>query len=150
MIALVAAPIDPAALLAELAARAGAAGAIVSFAGMVRGEGGGVGGLRLDVHPVLTQSSLDGIGADTHSRFELEALTIVHRYGELVPGDPIVFVAAAAGHRRAAFDAVDYAMDRLKTDAVLWKQEMRQDGDRWIEPRPEDHVDAARWDRARI
>ena len=61
-------------------------------------------------------------------------------------GEPIVFVAAAALHRRAAFDAVDFAMDRLKLDAILWKKERRADGDRWIEARSADHAAAARWE----
>jgi molybdopterin synthase catalytic subunit len=73
---------------------------------------------------------------------------IVHRIGSLSVGDPIVFVAAAATHRRAAFDAVDFVMDRLKTSVPLWKRETRGDGDHWIEARGQDHGDAARWDHA--
>ena len=80
------------------------------------------------------------------ARFTLAALTIVHRVGVVAAGEPIVFVAAAAAHRRPAFDAVDYVMDRLKTDAPLWKCETRSDGDHWIEARPGDHRDRARWE----
>jgi molybdopterin synthase catalytic subunit len=61
------------------------------------------------------------------------------------PGEAIVFVAAAAAHRRTAFDAADFLMDQLKTRAPLWKREDGPDGRRWIEPRPADHADAARW-----
>ena len=63
----------------------------------------------------------------------------------MLPGEPIVFAAAASVHRRAAFEAADYLMDRLKTDAMFWKREDGAGGSRWIEPRPEDHDDRARW-----
>jgi molybdopterin synthase catalytic subunit len=70
---------------------------------------------------------------------------VLHRCGAIAPGEPIVFVAAAAAHRRAAFDAVDYLMDRLKTEAVFWKREDAVDGSRWIEPMDCDRADQARW-----
>ena len=138
-------PIDTAAALAEIERRARGAGAVVSFSGLVRSDGGRVTMLRLDHHPALTQASLDAIAAAAQARFDLTALTIIHRVGAVAPGDPIVFAAAAAKHRRAAFDAVDYAMDRLKTEAVLWKKEARPDGDRWVEPTLADHDHAAGW-----
>ncbi|HET9429388.1 MAG TPA: molybdenum cofactor biosynthesis protein MoaE, partial [Allosphingosinicella sp.] len=72
-------------------------------------------------------------------------LRIVHRFGTLLPGEPIVFVAAASAHRRAAFEAADYVMDRLKTDALFWKREDTASGNRWIEPRDDDHVARQRW-----
>src|SRR5688500_12893915 len=112
MIAVQAEPFDAAALLADFSARAAGAGAIASFTGLVRGEndGAAVTGLELDHHPRLTQQAIAGIGADAVARFALTNVAIVHRYGALVPGEAIVFVAAAAAHRRAAFDAVDYVM----------------------------------------
>ncbi|MEA3016439.1 MAG: molybdopterin synthase catalytic subunit, partial [Sphingomonadales bacterium] len=70
----------------------------------------------------------------------------VHRHGALAPGEAIVFVAAAAAHRRAAFDAVDYVMDRLKTDVPFWKYERRSDGAHWLEARDSDHADRRRWE----
>ena len=146
MIRLSADPFDPAAELAAFAAPG--AGAIASFTGLVRGEGGGVTALELDHHPLLTPRSLEAIEADTRARFDLLDLIIVHRHGRVLPGEPIVLIAAAAPHRRAAFDAVDYAMDRLKLDAVFWKKERRDSGDRWIEPRPDDHAAAARWEQS--
>ena len=138
-------PIDPAALLDAFARAAKGAGAIVSFIGVVRGEGE-VQELWLDHHPRLTEQAIGEVEAEAKQRFELDALTILHRVGSVSPGEPIVFVAAAAHHRRAAFDAVDYMMDRLKTDAPLWKRETRASGARWIEARPEDHADRARWE----
>lgn len=138
-------PIDPPALLDAFTSSADGAGAIVSFTGVVRG-GDGVSLLWLDHHPQLTEESIGEIYSDTRRRFALDALLIVHRVGGASPGEAVVFVAAAAKHRRAAFDAVDQAIDRLKTDAILWKRETGPGGTRWIEARPEDHSDRARWE----
>ena len=138
-------PIDPAALLEAFVRTADGAGAIVSFTGVVRGDEG-VRELWLDHHPGLTEQSIADIDANTRTRFMLDALRIVHRIGGVGAGEPVVFVAAAARPRRAAFEAVDQAMDRLKTDAILWKRETGPGGPRWIEARPQDHADRARWE----
>jgi len=138
-------PIDPTALLASFTREATGAGAIASFTGLVRGEDG-VSELWLDHHPRLTERVLGEIAEDARLRFEVAALSIVHRIGSIGVGEPIVFVAAAARHRRAAFDAVDYIMDRLKTDAPFWKREDRDGGAQWIEARAEDHDDRGRWE----
>ena len=137
-------PIDPVALLDVFTRGAQGAGAIVSFTGVVRGDDG-VRELWLDHHPKLTEASIADIDADTRARFAVDDLLIVHRIGGVGPGEPVVFVAASAKHRRAAFEAVDQAMDRLKTDALLWKRETRDDGIYWIEARAQDHADRARW-----
>jgi molybdopterin synthase catalytic subunit len=147
MIALAADPIDPPALLAAFTRAAGAAGAIVSFSGIVRPDGG-VTDLWLDHHEQLTIAAIEGLAAVASDRFGLTAIAIVHRVGSVAPGEPIVFAAAAATHRRAAFDAVDYAMDRLKTDVPLWKCESRGADRTWVEARVQDHDDAARWEEA--
>lgn len=151
MIAVQAAPFDAAALLADFSARAAGAGAIASFTGLVRrdNDGTAVFGLELDHHPGLTDQAVAGIGADAAARFGLIHVAIVHRTGSLVPGEAIVFVAAAAAHRRAAFDAVDYMMDRLKTDAPFWKRERRSDGAHWLEARDSDRADRLRWESER-
>lgn len=138
-------PIDPAALLARFAASHADAGAVVSFTGAVRGTGGIV-ALELEYHPSFTAKVIAQIGADAKDRFGIEECLIVHRVGSLRPGEAIVFVAAAAARRRAAFEAVDYAMDRLKTEAPLWKREVRHDGAEWIEARESDVADRARWE----
>ena len=139
---------EPFAPEAELAAfSTDAAGAIVSFTGLCRPmtkDGTPVERLFLDHHPRLTERSLREIAAGA-GRFGLDAVRIVHRCGEIAPGETIVFVAAAAAHRRAAFDAVDHLMDRLKTDALFWKREDGVDGPRWIEPTEADRADRARW-----
>ncbi|MEA3011118.1 MAG: molybdopterin synthase catalytic subunit [Sphingomonadales bacterium] len=147
MIRVEAQPFDPGAELAAFAARVAEVGAIVSFTGLVRGRSGGgeVSGLELDHYPAFTEKTIAGIGAEAEARFGLAGLIIVHRHGAMAPGEPIVFVAAAAEHRRAAFEAVDYMMDRLKTEAPFWKREQGPGGDRWIEARPADLEDRARW-----
>jgi len=147
MIAVRADPFDAAGLLADFSARAAGAGAIASFTGMVREEndGAAVSSLALEHHPSLTEKAIAGIGADAIARFGLTDVAIVHRHGVLMPGEAIVFVAAAAAHRRAAFDAVDYVMDRLKTEAPFWKREQRSDGAHWLEARDSDHEDRRRW-----
>jgi len=137
--------INPPALLDAFTREAAGAGAIVSFTGVVRGNDG-VSQLWLDHHPRMTEQVLAKIDKDARLRFDLDAVEIQHRVGFVASGEPIVFVAAAARHRRAAFDAVDYIMDRLKTDAPFWKRELRESGGRWIEARPEDHHDRARWE----
>ena len=145
MIRLQAEPFDPAAELAAFVERVPGAGAVVSFTGLVRSESGAVAGLELDHYPVLTEREIGRIADSARARFELAGLVVVHRFGALAPGEPIVFVAAAAAHRRAAFEAVDYVMDRLKTDAPFWKREHGSDGLRWIEASESDVKDRARW-----
>ena len=132
----------------ELAAlSAEGAGAVASFTGLCRGTtktGEPVESLFLDHHPRLTEQSLIDIAASA-GRFRVSAVRVVHRCGAIAPGEAIVFVAAAAAHRRAAFEAVDYLMDRLKTDALFWKREDGLDGSAWIEPTESDRADRARW-----
>jgi molybdopterin synthase catalytic subunit len=134
--------------LADFTAGLAGEGAVVSFLGIARdraADGEEVERLVLDHHPRLTLGSLDEIAAAARERFGISSLRIVHRHGVVAPGETIVFVAAAAVHRRAAFDAADYMMDRLKTDAVFWKREDGPGGSHWIEPRDEDRADRARW-----
>lgn len=139
---------DPFAPESELASfSADGAGAVASFTGLARPrtkEGAAVERLFLDHHPRLTLLSLRDIAASAE-RFDLIAVRVVHRCGEIAPGEAIVFVAAASRHRRAALAAVDYLMDALKTDAVFWKREDGVDGARWIEPTGADRADRARW-----
>ncbi len=140
--------LDPANELAELLEQADGNGAVVSFAGIARSrssEGKAVVGLVLEHHPSLTQRSLDEIAAAAAARFDISHVRIVHRCGEIAAGEAIVFAGAASAHRRAAFDAADYLMDRLKTEAVLWKREMLEDGSSWIEPTERDYQDRERW-----
>ncbi|MGX7953499.1 molybdenum cofactor biosynthesis protein MoaE [Tsuneonella sp. HG249] len=123
-------------------------GAVVSFVGVARNmaaSGAVVERLFLDHHPTLTLASIQQIADLARERFAVSAVRVVHRFGEVVPGDAIVFVAAASVHRRAAFEAADFMMDRLKTEAVFWKREDASDRSRWIEPSASDYADTARW-----
>jgi molybdopterin synthase catalytic subunit len=151
MIEVRAAPFDPGTELRRFAESGAGAGAIVSFTGIVRagGEAGEVSALELDHYPRFTARTIQTIADEARSRFELIDLVILHRHGRLAPGEPIVFVAAAAEHRRAAFEVVDYLMDRLKTEAPFWKREHGPDGSRWIEARGSDLADRERWEEGR-
>lgn len=139
---------DAAAETAALLRTARGAGAVASFVGVVRGDSGEgrVAILELEHHPRFTLAVLEAIGSEARRRFDLVGLAIVHRHGAMPAGDPIVFVGAAARHRRSAFEAVDYLMDRLKVEAPFWKREHGSGGVRWVEPGPGDRADRARWD----
>jgi molybdopterin synthase catalytic subunit len=122
-------------------------GAVVSFVGIARPasrDGSAVTGLYLDHYPGMTEKSLAAIAAAAAERFGAR-VKVVHRCGQVGPGEAIVFVAAASAHRRTAFDAADYLMDRLKTEAAFWKREDRSDGSTWIEPSEQDRADRERW-----
>jgi molybdopterin synthase catalytic subunit len=134
--------------LAEFTSRLAGEGAVVSFVGIARARsssGESVEGLLLDHHPRLTLRSLEEIAASARKRFDISSLRIVHRIGQVAPGETIVFVSAASAHRRAAFEAADYIMDRLKTDALFWKREDTANGSRWIDPRDDDYAARERW-----
>ncbi|MBB5519326.1 molybdenum cofactor biosynthesis protein MoaE [Amphiplicatus metriothermophilus] len=139
-------PFDPEAEAAHFRRRCARAGAIATFLGQVRGENGAVASLALEHYPGLTEAEIGRIAEQACARWPLEAVAIAHRVGVMAPGEPIVFVAAAAAHRRPAFEAVDFLMDYLKSEAPFWKKETGADGSaRWIEPRAEDSRDKARW-----
>jgi molybdopterin synthase catalytic subunit len=141
-------PFDPERELAAFRGRQERAGALVSFVGVARGaakDGAGVLNLHLEYHPRLTILSLDQIAASAKARFAVDDVLVVHRCGDIAPGEPIVLAAAGAAHRRAAFEAVDYLMDRLKSEAMFWKREDRADGSEWIEPTDADARDLRRW-----
>jgi molybdopterin synthase catalytic subunit len=120
-------------------------GGVCTFVGEVRG-GDGVEALELSYYEPLTLAGMNELADEALARFELMGVLIVHRVGEMRPGEPIVLVSAAARHRRGAIEAVDYAMDHLKSDAWFWKREKRNGEWRWIDPRPQDHADLARWE----
>jgi molybdopterin synthase catalytic subunit len=146
MIALSEAPFDPGALLSEFAKGRAEVGAVATFTGLARAEAGGTAILELEAYPGFTEAQIGKIAEQARDRFGLDDLMIRHRVGKIAPGEPIVFVATAACHRRAAFEACDFLMDYLKSRAPFWKKAHGPDGDRWIEPRAEDHADIARWE----
>ena len=134
--------------LAALIGQATGDGAVVSFAGIARpGSKGGeaIYRLVLEHHPALTLQSLEDIAVEAAARFDVSHVRVVHRCGDIAAGEPIVFAGAAAPHRREAFEAADYLMDRLKTEAVFWKREVGEGGSQWIEPTDADYADRERW-----
>lgn len=134
----------PADELAAFAALYPEAGGIVSFLGQVRAAEG-VEALELQHYGPLTLPAMEELAQRIHGRWELDGLLVIHRSGRMAPGDPIVFVAAAARHRRDAFAAADFAMDHLKSDSWFWKREKRKGAWHWVEPREQDFADIARW-----
>lgn len=143
-IRLVTEPFDPAAQTARLAAQCPASGGIASFTGQVR-SGSGIDALELSHYEPLTLPGMQQLGDLAAMRFALDGLVIIHRSGLMQPGEPIVLVAAAAKHRRAVIEAVDFCMDHLKSAAWFWKRELCGGVWQWIEPRAEDASDLARW-----
>ncbi len=120
------------------------AGAIASFIGVVRGDDG-VTRLELEHYPGMTEAVLCDLAEQAMARWSLHSAVIVHRVGPMEPGERIVLVATASGHRQAALDACAYLIDRLKTDAPFWKREHRGDAARWVDARASDDAAAARW-----
>ena len=139
----------PEAALAAFARAHPEAGGIASFVGLVRPDEG-VEALELSHYPPLTLPGMEALGDQALARWRLDGVLMHHRVGIMQPGEPIVLVAAAARHRRDAFEAADFAMDHLKSDAWFWKREKRAGAWHWIEPREQDHADLKRWNSCRF
>ena len=135
-------PIDAAALGERL--EVAEAGAVATFVGRVRGDGG-VDLLELEHYPGVTERALTALAQEAAARWSLAAVVIVHRVGPMRPGERIVLVGTAAAHRGAALDACAFLIDRLKTDAPFWKRERRGADARWVDARAGDEAAAARW-----
>lgn len=134
---------DPGVELARL--EDSGAGAIASFTGLVRGEGG-LTALTLEHYPQMSEAALVRLAEDARARWALSGLVLIHRIGRLEAGARIVFVAAASAHRAAALEASAFLIDRLKTDVPFWKKESFADGrEVWVEARSTDEQAAARW-----
>lgn len=139
-------PFDPGALTNAFLTTTNGAGAAVTFTGLVRTTPDDpILSLTLEHYPSLAQRQLDDLRVEAMSRFALLAATILHRYGTLYPGEPIVQVMTLAPHRGAAFDGASFIMDTLKTNAPFWKKEQRSDGAHWVDARHSDDIAAARW-----
>jgi molybdopterin synthase catalytic subunit len=122
-------------------------GAVVAFIGMVRdlNLAEDVVALELEHYPGMTEKSLLRIAEQAAQRWSLQAARIVHRVGKMYPGDQIVMVLTASAHRGDAYEANQFMMDYLKTEAPFWKKEWTPDGPRWIEARDSDDHAAAKW-----
>jgi len=120
------------------------AGAIASFTGIVRGDGK-IEALTLSHYAGFTEKQIDHFVTQAKARWDFQASLILHRVGRMIAGEPIVLVAVASTHRREAFEACDFLMDKLKCDAPFWKQETVDGETKWIEPRGRDYQDLDRW-----
>ncbi|KAA5602247.1 molybdenum cofactor biosynthesis protein MoaE [Blastochloris sulfoviridis] len=138
------APFDADAETAALTAGRTDIGAVVSFTGLCRGDDGLV-AMTLDCYVEMAEAEIGRLVETARARWPLEGVTVIHRHGRLLPGDPIVLVAVASRHRRAAFAAAEFLMDYLKTRAPFWKQEERAGGTAWVEATAADDAAAARW-----
>ncbi len=123
-------------------------GAVVTFTGKVRNHnlGDRVAALTLEHYPGMTEKALQEIIDEARGRWTLQRVSVIHRIGELFPGDEIVFVGVTSAHRSSAFAAAEFIMDYLKTRAPFWKREATEQGDRWVDARDSDHQAAQRWD----
>lgn len=126
---------------------AGEVGALSLFCGLVRDRhaGDAVDALELEHYPGMTEASIGRILDRAESRWPLQASTVVHRVGRLAAGDQIVLVLVAGAHRKAALDSTAFIIDFLKTDAVLWKKEIKGHTERWVESRSDDYERADNW-----
>jgi molybdopterin synthase catalytic subunit len=120
-------------------------GAVVSFTGVVRDLDAGLKVMEIEHYPGMTESAIAAIADEARARWDLADVLVIHRYGPLAPGDPIMMVATAAAHRAAAFAAADFLMDYLKSRAPFWKKEVTSGGSDWVAAKDEDEDALGRW-----
>ncbi|RYF00894.1 MAG: molybdopterin synthase catalytic subunit MoaE [Comamonadaceae bacterium] len=138
---------DVSAELAALRARDMRVGAVCSFVGVVRdrNEGDSVASLELEHYPGMTEKSIEAMVDAAFERFDLFGVRVIHRVGLLAPLDQIVLVAVTSAHRGESFQACEFLMDYLKTQAPFWKKEVTPQGARWVDARVSDDAALARW-----
>jgi molybdopterin synthase catalytic subunit len=122
-------------------------GALVTFTGICRDEGGRLAALELEHYPGMAEAEILRIAREAAARWPLAGISVVHRYGRIAVGDDIVLVAAASSHREAAFAAANFLMDYLKTSAPFWKKEHAASGEAgaWVAATADDDEAAERW-----
>ncbi|GLR69376.1 molybdopterin synthase catalytic subunit MoaE [Agaribacter marinus] len=122
-------------------------GAVVMFTGLVRdfNQGFNVKGLHIEHYEGMTERALEGIVNQAKERWQLGNVSVIHRVGDLQVNEQIVFVGASSPHREQAFDAAQFIMDYLKTQAPFWKKELTQSGERWVDANIKDTDAANRW-----
>jgi molybdopterin synthase catalytic subunit len=124
-------------------------GAVVTFSGHCRDEAGTLGALELEHYPGMAEAEITRICEEASTRFALQAVTAIHRFGKIAPGENIVLVITASPHRQAAFDGANFIMDFLKTAAPFWKKEHGPDGTAggWVSAKDEDDSARDRWSK---
>jgi molybdopterin synthase catalytic subunit len=120
-------------------------GAVATFTGICRGDG--IVAMTLEHYPGMAEAEITRHVEEARSRWPLLGVTVIHRYGRLVPGDNIVLVIATSSHREAAFAAAEFLMDYLKVNAPFWKKEERAEGTGWVEAKHLDATAAERWEQ---
>ncbi|MHA6263329.1 molybdenum cofactor biosynthesis protein MoaE [Arenibacterium sp. CAU 1754] len=121
-------------------------GAVVTFTGIVRDlAGGDLNVMEIEHYPGMTESALSAIAAEAQDRWKLGDVLVIHRYGQLTPGEQIMMVATASRHRKDAFEAAEFLMDYLKSRAPFWKKEFTDSGAGWVAAKDEDEAALDRW-----
>ena len=131
--------------VSRLHAQDGRVGAVCSFVGTVRDASGAVLGMELEHYPGMTEKAIEAMIDEAMQRFDILAARVVHRVGRLAPKDQIVLVAVSSSHRGQSFQACEFLMDYLKTQAPFWKKEQTPDGGHWVDARVSDDQALARW-----
>ncbi|MBA4743125.1 MAG: molybdopterin synthase catalytic subunit MoaE [Azoarcus sp.] len=124
-------------------------GALATFTGLVRdmNDGSDVHAMTLEHYPGMTETALEDIVEQARDRWDIDGVRVIHRFGRLMPGDQIVFVAVTSAHRGESFAACEFIMDFLKTRAPFWKREETPEGARWVDARDADDSAAERWEQ---
>jgi molybdopterin synthase catalytic subunit len=140
---------DTAAEIARLTRGRRDVGAVVTFTGLCRDEDGRLAALELEHYPAMAEAEIARIASEAMERWPLTGVSVIHRYGKIVPGENIVLVVTASTHRHAAFDAASFLMDYLKSRAPFWKKEHLREGGEggWVDAREIDEAAAGRWKR---
>ena len=144
-VAVQSAPFELGAELAAFTAWVRGAGAVVSFTGLVRDEGGSISGMEIEHYPGMTEKAISGMVGEAVARWSLVDALVIHRFGKLGPGEPIMMVATAALHRGDAFAAAEFLMDYLKSRAPFWKKETGAGGQAWVAAKDADEEALKRW-----
>ena len=133
--------------LAQLRANDARVGAVCSFVGTVRerNSGNAISSMELEHYPGMTEKSITSMMEEAAKRFDIYGARVIHRIGLLHPQDQIVLVAVTSAHRGTSFQACEFLMDYLKTQAPFWKKEVTPEGSRWVDARESDDVALARW-----
>jgi molybdopterin synthase catalytic subunit len=138
---------DVAAEISRLTSGRSDVGAVVTFTGLCRDEGGELAALELEHYPGMAEAEIGRIASEAVERWPVTGLIAIHRFGRIAPGENIVLVVAASPHRAAAFEAANFLMDYLKSSAPFWKKETGRTGSSWVAAKDEDEAALTRWDR---
>lgn len=138
-------PFDLGAESNAFAAAVAGAGAVVTFTGLVRDNSGQLSAMEIEHYPGMTEKAIAAIMSEAKARWTLVDALVIHRFGRLSGGEPIMMVATAARHRADAFAAAEFLMDYLKSRAPFWKKEIGENGDEWVAAKQEDEAALRRW-----